>query len=117
MNIRKPIACELYEIRTEGGEKYIHILAYTYQSDVDWRLIEGTWIIVKLKNFIMCFAEHKEDFTNEMWEETNQYESEMRGEELVDAVNNYFAGRGADKFLQYGEITIDTPDGNYIHKS
>lgn len=116
--IEKPIACELYQVDTnKSGVKFIHIFAYTYESDVDWRLIEGTWMIESLDKFIEGFAEHGEDYTNEAWEQTKQYEKELSGEALVNAINHYFYGRSADGFLQYGEITMNTPDGCYIHKS
>lgn len=107
---------ELYEIYTDyEGKRIIHIFAYTYMGD-DWRLTEGTGIIIPLDEFIANFTEQGEEYTDELWRETNQYDGAMSAAELVTTINGFFNGYPADAFLQYGDITPDTPDGNYIHQ-
>jgi len=113
--IVKPVECELYQVYAIGGEKMIHIFAYTYKSDVDWRMVEGTGMIMPLREFMAGYAERGQEYVDELWEMTKQVEWEESADSLVKAVNSYFYGRAADKRLQYGDVTARTREGCYIH--
>lgn len=108
----KPVECELYSIFTEDGKRWIHIFAYIWKycdGEDEWRISEGTGMLVELKDF-----KGGQEYVDELWEQTKQYEDAMSGERMVETINKYFNGRPADALLSYGNITTNAPDGNYI---
>ena len=116
--VSEPEELEFYSIEQDGkGGKQIHILGYTYASDNNtedyWRLTEGTFMIVPLQEFIDGLKQD-EEYVNNLWCDTKQYESDCTEKQVVDIINHFFSGHTANARLGYQEITIDTPCGNYI---
>ena len=116
--VTEPMELEFFSIDPDGnGGKEIHIGGYTYDSGSDegdgsWRNVEYTFCIIPLKEFIKNLAED-EDYINNIEGEIKQYIGDCTEEEVVEYINNYFNGKPADYTLTYGEITEDTPCGNY----
>ena len=123
-----PIEGDFYSITSEDGVKYIHINGYTYKSSsneyvtpenpngVYWANLEVCWFIFKLSEFIAQYNEGGIDFINNCYEERNQYQGDLTEEEMLDCINNrYFDGHPADGYIDFSELTEDTPEGNYIN--
>lgn len=119
--VTEPAELEFFSIDPDGnGGKEIHIFGYTYDSDNDegdgsWRNVEFTFCIIPLKEFIENLEEN-EDYIDKIESEIKQYIGDCTEEEVVEYINNYFDGKPADCTLTYGEITEDTPCGNYCFK-
>ena len=118
--VTDPMELEFFSIDPDGkGGKEIHIAGYTYQSDIDfgeglWRNVEFSFCIVPLDEFIKNYAEDEDgEYINNLESEVKQYIGDHTDEEVVEIINNYFNGNPADYTLSYGEITMDTPCGNY----
>jgi hypothetical protein len=120
--VSDPMEMEFFSIESDGkGGKQIHIGGYTYQSDTDfgeglWRNVEFSFCIVPLDEFIKNYAED-EDYINNLESEVKQYIGDHTDGEIVEIINNYFNGSPADCMLEYGEITMNTPCGNYAFKT
>ena len=115
----EPQEVEFYSIEPDGkGGKQIHILGFTYASDNKtddyWRVAEGTFMIVPLQEFIDNLKADV-DYVGNLWCDTKQYEGDYTEQQVRDMMNDYFDGHRADRLLQYSEITMDTPCGNYMH--
>lgn len=116
--VTEPTELEFFSIDPDGnGGKEIHIGGYIYASDTDfgdgyWRNVEYTFCIIPLKEFIKNLVED-EDYINNIESEIKQYIGDCTEEDVVECINNYFNGKPADYTLTYGEITEDTPCGNY----
>lgn len=120
--VSDPMEMEFFSIESDGkGGKEIHIGGYIYASDIDegegyWRNIEFSFCIIPLDEFIKNYAED-EDYINNLESEIKQYIVDCTEEEVVEIINNYFNGNPADYTLDYGEITMNTPCGNYCFKT
>jgi hypothetical protein len=55
-----------------------------------------------------------EDYVNELYTESREYEEDVTDEQCVNAINYFFDGEPADYYLHFEDVTIDTPVGNYI---
>lgn len=116
--VTEPAELEFYSIEDDGqGGKQVHLLGYTYGSedngDGAWRGLEPCGIIVPLKEFIEGVAT-EDGYTDRLICEAKQYEGDYTDEGIVDYINHYFNGKPADYRLGYGEITEETPCGNYV---
>lgn len=117
--VTEPMELEFYSIEPDGqGGKQVHLLGYTYDSESDdgsgtWRGLELCFVIVPLKEFIENVAT-EDDYTDRLTCEAKQYVGDYTDEGIVDYINHYFNGKPADYRLGYGEITEDTPCGNYV---
>lgn len=104
---------DFYSIEmNENGNKQIHILGYAYKED-QWKLVDVCWFIESLDDFVK-YLHDGEWSVSEQMSEYKQYIRDCTEEEIVDIINHYFDGNGADQILPYEEITIDTPCGNYV---
>lgn len=124
--VAKPIEGDFYTILEDMGVKYIHINGYTYESSnydykseknpdgIYWANLEVSWFIFPLAEFIANLKEN-ENFVDDTYCELNQYQGDLTEEEMIDTINHYFDGHGADAYLSFGELTMDTPCGNYIN--
>ena len=117
--VSEPKEIEFFSIDPDGnGGKEIHIGGYTYDSGCDdgdglsWRNVEFTFCIIPLKEFIKNLEED-DGYIDTIESEIKQYIGDCTEEEIVEYINNYFNGKPADYTLTYGEITEDTPCGNY----
>ena len=115
--VTKPVEVEFFSIYTKNdGAKYIHLLGYTYESDDYWANMEACGLELTLAEFIADSQKHENpaDYVNELYEQCKQYQGDYTPEELVDVINQYYDGHNPDGYLGYSELTLDTPDGNYI---
>jgi len=116
--VSEPKEIEFFSIDSDGkGGKEIHIGGYVYPSDTDdgkgyWRNVEFSFCIIPLAEFIKNLEED-DDYIDTIESEVKQYIGDCTDDEVVDIINNYFNGKPADYTLRYGEITMDTPCGNY----
>ena len=114
--ISEPIEMEFFSIEPDyNGGKQIHILGYTYESDTDfgegtWRDVDFTFCIIPLDEFIKNYAKGGIDYVGEIEDEVKQYIGDKTEEEIVELTNNYFKNGSV---LEYSEITLDTPCGDY----
>ena len=114
--VTEPKELDFFSIEEDGkGGKQIHCLGYTYYGD-EWHNIEVCWFIEPLKEFIAHVAEN-EDYYNEQLSEYKQYESDNTEEEIVAICNEYYDGKEPDYYLDFTEISEDTPCGNYVSGS
>lgn len=134
--IIKPEELDFFSIYEDKGVKYIHIWGYTYKSDsiefitednpdgIYWANMECCWFIEPLTEFIAHLNEN-ESYVDETYCELKQYQGDYTEEKIVEVINHYFrdivfsVGYPAkneglpDAYLDWGEITMDTPCGDY----
>lgn len=114
----EPEEMEFYSIEPDGkGGKRIHVLGYCYNGEDDgkgeWRNVEYTGFIEPLQEFIEHLKED-EDYVDNTAADLNQYIGDHTDEEMTYIINHYFCGQSANLRLSYGEITEDTPCGDYV---
>ena len=114
----EPQEVEFYSIScNEGGIKYIHIFGYSYigedNGEGPWRNVEYTGFIEPLQEFIEHLKAN-EDYVDNTAANLNQYMGDYTDEGMRDIMNCYFNGHRADRLLNYSEITMDTPCGDYM---
>ena len=126
--VTKPLALDFYSISEDNGVKFIHVNGYSYKSDsmeyvseenpdgTYWANMECCWFIEQLEEFIKKLHEN-ENYIDDTYCDLNQYQGDHSENEMVDIINHYFDGKPADFYLPFGEITMDTPCGNYVSKS
>lgn len=124
--VLKPFEGDFYTITEQDGEKFIHVDGYTYKSDSEefvsednpngiyWAHLQVCWFVYSLKEFIAKFKEKGGDFVDDNYCNLNQYQSDNTAEQMTNAINHYFDGKPADAYLDFGEITEETPCGNYV---
>lgn len=124
--VTKPFEGDFYTIYEKYGVKYIHINGYVFKSDstefitednpdgVYWASVECCWFIFPLAEFI-ANLKGNEDFVDDTYCELKQYQDDLTEKEMTDTINHYFDGHGADAYLSFGELTMDTPCGDYIN--
>lgn len=126
---QRPAEADFFTIYTGfNGQRRIHVLGYNYKSSNKeyenddnpdghyWAMTEVSGFDVPLEEFIQQFAINNTTYTDDMYGECDQYQKDLTDEEAVLAMNTYFNGHAADAFLDFGKITMDTPDGNYIQE-
>lgn len=116
--VTEPEEMEFYSIEPDGkGGKQIHVLGYCYEGEDDgegeWRNVEYTGFIEPLQEFIEHLKED-EDYVDNTAADLNQYIGDHTDEGMADIINHYFCGHTANRRLSYGEITEDTPCGDYV---
>ena len=121
----RPYEADFFSIYTEGNKRYIHIHGYSYKSDcmdyvtednpngIYWANTECRWLIVELSEFVEAFKAQGSEYIDELYQECRQGQWDLTGKEMTDAINNYY-GKAPDAVLDWGEIGLDTPDGDYI---
>lgn len=112
--INTPEALDLYSIEAdELGQKQISLLGYTYKGD-NWKTIDVRGVCLPLSEFVDGMKGH-EDYVQSLYEWSKEYEHDVTDEECVNAINHFFDGKPADCRLQFEDVTIDTPFGNYVN--
>lgn len=112
--VRKPKHLEFYTIyEGEDGVKRIHIFGYCYKADDHWANMECNHFTDTVKEFV---ANIKADanYVDNTYQILNQYQGDHSPQEMADIINRYFDGKPADRYLAYGDITEDTPCGDYV---
>ena len=118
----EPMELEFFSIEPDGkGGKEIHILGYIYggagdEGCGDWRLVEYSFFIEPLEEFISHYNEI-DNYVDNTASEEKQYISDQTDDGVVETINNYFHGNPADFLLDYCNVTMDTPCGNYCFKA
>lgn len=117
--LTSPMMLDFYSIYEQNGEKMIHVLGYSYESDCYWASVEICGFDMPLSEFIKGVHGESEDYINCIYMECKQYEDDIKDpQEFLDKViNTYFDGQPADYYLQFEEVTEDTPCGNYVNVS
>lgn len=121
-SVTEPMELEFYSIEPDGkGGKQIHILGFLYIGDEDngqgfWRNVEYTGFIEPLEKFVIRFY-GIENYVDDTASRLNQYIGDHTDEQVVDIINHYFNGHHADYYLDYNEINMDTPCGNYCFRA
>ena len=116
--VTSPKELEFFSIEeNNNGEKQVHIGGYIYSSDEDngdgyWRNVEFSFCIIPLEEFIKNLEED-DNYIDTIESENKQYIGDCTDEDAVEIINSYFDDNPADYTLHYGEITMDTPCGNY----
>lgn len=109
----KPFETDFFSIESSDEGKQIHISGNIYPCDDEWRYTEYIFLIVPLNEFIKGMKE-SEDYLDNLFCDSKQGIKDITEEEAVDYLNHYFDGHSANGTLTYGDITEDTPIGNYI---
>lgn len=115
--ITKPLECDFYTIRMVDNEKCISIKGLIMED------VDGVWIcerypllIISLKSFLEspdCY----EDAAYAAFNEINREELMCTADkQVVEFSNTFFDGETANAYLNYSELTMDTPCGNYVSK-
>ena len=137
--VSKPFHTDFFSIIDQNGEKCIHLHGYTYMSDseefvtednpdgVYWANMEACGIIVPVKEFVQNFQNDKEfEYVDTLYQEAKQYQGDYDEVSIVRVINHYYSeivfslngkprGEGnPDAYLDYGEVTEDTPYGQYL---
>ena len=139
-SITSPVEAEFFSIYTRDGVKYIHLWGYTYKSDsnefvtpenpngIYWANMEACGLEIPLSEFLSEAQECESimDYTNDLYEQCSQYQGDYDENGILDAINHYYQkvvfsvdypakNEGQpDAFLDYSEVTMETPDGDYI---
>jgi len=112
--VRQPEAIDFYAVELDDmGQKQISLLGYTYKGD-NWKTIDVRGVCLPLSEFVDGMQGH-EDYVNSLYEASKEYEHDVTAEQCVVAINHFFDGEPADYRLQFEDVTIDTPVGNYVN--
>lgn len=104
---------DFYSIEEDAnGVKNIHILGNICYDDGRYITTEYVGFIEPLSDFIAHIKDNM-DYVNEKAETLNQCGADVDATIALGMVAHYFDGKAADYFLDYTDITIDTPIGNY----
>ena len=138
--ITSPVEAEFFSIYTRGGIKYIHLWGYTYESSsyeyatednpggVYWANMEACGVEIQLAEFLSESKKYDDpvDYANDLYEVCKQYQGDYDEKGIVEVINHYYRdivfsvdypakNEGKpDAILGYSEVTMDTPDGDYI---
>jgi hypothetical protein len=122
----QPREVEFFTVFTQNGERYIHLHGYTYKSDVYWANMEACGVVIPLAEFIQNYQENGMDYVDGLYEQCKQYQGDYDDNGILDVINHYYRDivfsvdypaeneGNPDAVLDYGEVTLDTPDGGYI---
>ena len=124
--VTEPVGFNFFKVCQIFGRKHVHILGYCYRSSSNEYVSkdnpDGTfWWDVEVCGFwepVEEFVRHiKEDpcYVDNFSEECKQYSDDITKEEMAERINRYFDGKGADSYLAFGEITAETPYGDYVN--
>lgn len=111
--------CDMFQVYTREGKKFIHILGYFYcdnSVEESYSYNECIGLEVPLDEFCKSSKDvNNMDYITDLYEQAKQTFEPVKGKEnCIDQINTYFNGKPADKALWYADLTPDTPDGNYV---
>jgi hypothetical protein len=138
--LTQPEEVEFFSIYTRDGVKYIHLWGYTYESSsnefvtennpngIYWANMEACGLEIPLAEFLDASKGYDDpvDLVNDLYEECKQYQGDYDAEGMVVTINHYYNDivfsvdypskneGNPDAWLDYTELTMDTPDGDYI---
>lgn len=126
--LTKPEEVEFFSIYTRGGVKYIHLWGYTYESDDYWANMEACGVEIPLAEFLSESKKYDDpvDYVNDLYEVCKQYQGDYDEKGIVEVINHNYRDivfsvdypakneGNPDAWLDYTELTMETPDGDYI---
>ena len=138
--LTQPEEVEFFSIYTRDGVKYIHLWGYTYESSsnefvtednpngIYWANMEACGLEIPLAEFLDASKGYDDpvDLANDLYEECKQYQGDYDAEGMAVTINHYYNDivfsvdypskneGNPDAWLDYTELTMDTPDGDYI---
>lgn len=121
--IDSPIEVDFFTILEYDGVKQIHLHGFTYPSDDCWVNVEICGLILPLEEFINGLDGNRAD---NLYCSAKQYaRNYYADEDIVNVINHYYRDivfplsregkEGApEAYLDFNEITMDTPCGEYV---
>ena len=117
---------EMYRIEMDGNEKVMHIDHYSWvnggrtaggddgfnEYNAPYTVTEYTFCEIPLKELVRLGSEERWDLISDYEANVSQYEGDYIWEDFVDFG---YATPGNAKHLSYGDITMDTPCGDYYY--
>lgn len=95
-------------------ENVVHILACLWRDYENIHLTEYTFLAIPVSEFVEGYKEVGYGFVSDQMCEVKQYEADdLTPESASETFDDYFGVNG-HKVLDYSEITLDTPIGNYV---
>jgi len=113
---KEPFEGDFYYIEEVDGKKQIHINGSLWKSDDEWRHSEYVFLIVPLDEFIACYAERGNEYVDELFEGAKTSIQELTETDALKMMSRYFNNWYPDGMLDYSQIRLDTPVGNYATK-
>lgn len=110
--LTKAAELDFFRIYMENGNKKIDIMLQTSYGD-NWGLFVINRFIEPLEEFVSHVKENS-DYVNEKIGECKQYVEECTESQIVGISNEWFCGDAPEYYLDYAEITMETPVGNYV---
>lgn len=112
--IEKPFDCDLYTITMIDGVKCISVKCSVIgETDGSWIYDKQPLLIMSLEYFISSAKDS--DIFYAPYEEGREINAD--DEETVNLINSFFNGEPAYARVDYSDITMDIPCGNYIAKT
>ena len=112
--IEKPFDCDIYTIIMVDGVKCISVkCSIIKEPDGTWLCDKQPLLIMSLEYFISSAKDS--DIFYAPYEEAREIETDDNG--IVDIINSFFNGEPAYACIDYSDITMDIPCGNYIAKT
>ena len=124
--VTRPVHVDFFSITEIKGVKHIHLHGYTYKSDDYWANMEACGLLIPLSEFVRDFSADTEgNYVDSLYEQCKQYQGDYTEKEIVEVINHYYSrivfsaarrdGEGMpDAYLDFGELTEDTPEGEYL---
>ena len=117
-NVTTPFEGDFYTILEIDGVKHIRILGYTYPNPSDgyWADEMTERLDIPLSEFVEEYRKRGQQYIDELFEASPQYQTGYSAEAMADHINKYFDGRSADAYLPFGQLDVATPCGRYIRR-
>ena len=132
--VTRPSDVDFFTIRTDkNGVKQIKLWGYTYESsDKEWESEENPdgiyWANMECCGLELPLEEFLSDDCDidNLYCEATQYQGDYSEKDIVDVINHYYQrivfsvdypsknDGNPDAYLDFGELTMDTPDGDYV---
>lgn len=117
--VTNPVECDMYTITMIDEVKCICVKGQLFE-DVDhtWVCSKYPFLVMDLKNFMENRKEFDSDFiyAGYLDIDDSRFFNDATDKKAVEFMNIFFNGETADAYLNYSELTIDTPCGNYVSK-
>ena len=113
--IEKPFDCDLYTIIMIDGVKCISVkCSIIEETDGTWIYDKQPLLIVSLEYFISS-GKDSDIVCAQYYEEGRAVNTDNDG--IINLINTFFDGEPAHARVDYSDITMDIPCGNYIAKT
>lgn len=116
IKLESPAELDFFTIEEHNGKKSIHLFGYCYDGDDSFKFVEMYGLQMPIGDFVSSMKENVR-FVDELYEDAKQGICDVHYEDAVDTINEYFNGNSADYYIDFSEITEETPCGNYVSKT